>query len=299
MSTSSNGKPFVSIIVPVYNRQDNIDENIKSLLAQDYPKDKYEIIIIDNGSTDRTLEIIKKHPVVLLEEKEVRTSYAARNKGINFSKGEIIAFTDSDCIAFTDWLTRGVEALSEHGGVIGGRIKFKFSEHRTAAELLDSLVNLDNKLFIEQRHAAQTANLFTYKDLFNKIGLFESKEASGGDAVWTHLAWKSGNKLSYAPEAVVWHLSRDLKELCKKHFRVGTGCLKVWKAMGRSPLWVIVRFISLLVPFLSLRVPILVIKRGDKEIKYPILKMMGVAYVCTIYNALGITRSLFKSSINI
>ena len=98
--------PFISVVVPVYNEADDIEELILSLLALDYPADRHEIIIIDNGSTDNTLQIIKKYPVTLLEEREKRGASAARNKGIRQAKGEIIAFIDADCVATSDWLKK-------------------------------------------------------------------------------------------------------------------------------------------------------------------------------------------------
>src|SRR3990170_3006911 len=103
--------PKISVIVPVYNDAQRIGKCIESLLQQTYPHEKYEVIIIDNGSTDETREVIKKYPVKLLIEDKIQSSYAARNKGIKNAKGEVIAFTDSDCIPGNDWIERGVANL--------------------------------------------------------------------------------------------------------------------------------------------------------------------------------------------
>lgn len=97
-------RPFVSVVVPVFNEADTIGELLVSLLALDYPTDRYEIIVVDNGSTDHTCQIVEKYPVRLLEERETQGPAAARNKGILYAHGDIIAFTDADCVADPNWL---------------------------------------------------------------------------------------------------------------------------------------------------------------------------------------------------
>ncbi len=97
-------QPFVSVVIPVFNAADMIDELLQSLLVLDYPADHYEIIVVDNGSTDNTRQLVEKYPVILLEERETPGPAAARNKGIRHARGEIIAFTDADCVADRNWL---------------------------------------------------------------------------------------------------------------------------------------------------------------------------------------------------
>jgi len=91
--------PFISVIVPALNAEKAIKECILSLLNQNYPKNKYEIIFVDNNSTDNTYNILKKFRkrIKILKELE-EGSYRARNKGLRSARGSIIAFTDSDCI---------------------------------------------------------------------------------------------------------------------------------------------------------------------------------------------------------
>lgn len=79
--------PKISIIVPNYNDASRISECIRSLLDLNYPKEKLEIIIVDNGSTDNSLQSIKAFPVKLLIEKDVKGSYAARNLGVKNAEG--------------------------------------------------------------------------------------------------------------------------------------------------------------------------------------------------------------------
>src|SRR3990170_2881853 len=115
--------PMVSIIVPVFNGENAIEECIQSLLDQDYPRDKYEIIIVDNNSKDGTGEIIKRYPVLYLLEDEIQSSYAARNKGIGYAQGEIFAFTDSDCVASKNWLKEAMLLFrNERVGCVIGEV---------------------------------------------------------------------------------------------------------------------------------------------------------------------------------
>ncbi len=97
-----DGQPFISVVVAAYNAERLIGQCLDSLLAMDYPTDRIEIIVVDNGSTDRTAEIIAGFPVARLRE-ERRGAASARNTGIAKACGDIIAFTDSDCIVEPDW----------------------------------------------------------------------------------------------------------------------------------------------------------------------------------------------------
>ena len=170
-----NKYPFVSIIVPCYNAEAFIRKCLDGLLAQDYPRDKLEIFIIDNGSTDRTPDIIREYGstgsptgegVKLLFERNVQSSYAARNRGVERARGEVFAFTDPDCIPETTWVSEGVRCLAETGAdMAGGRVRMIFKK-TTGAELFDSFSHLDNESFVRDKQAVQTANLFARRRIF-------------------------------------------------------------------------------------------------------------------------------------
>src|ERR671916_681647 len=110
--------PFVSIVVPVLNGERTLRGCLTSLLRVDYPPDRREILVVDNGSTDRTAEIIQSFPVQYLRE-EQRGCSAARNRGIQASRGELIASTDADCVVSSGWLRELVQAFDEEEGVGG------------------------------------------------------------------------------------------------------------------------------------------------------------------------------------
>jgi len=102
--------PFVSIIVPMFNAEETIEQCVTSLISLDYPSNNYEIIIVNHNSTDKSTSILKKYPVRVVN-KVGGTIASVRNYGTTFAHGEIYAFVDSDCLVYVDWLKRAVEQL--------------------------------------------------------------------------------------------------------------------------------------------------------------------------------------------
>jgi glycosyltransferase involved in cell wall biosynthesis len=93
----------ISVVVPFFNEEKHIESCIAALTGQSYPKDQYEIILVDNNSTDQSATIARRNPEVRVVLEEVQGDYAARNRGIAESTGEIIAFTDADTAPREDW----------------------------------------------------------------------------------------------------------------------------------------------------------------------------------------------------
>ncbi|MFX1519417.1 MAG: glycosyltransferase [Promethearchaeota archaeon] len=113
---------FVSIVVPTRNEEKKIEACLRSILNLDFPKEKYEILVIDGKSTDRTVEIASKYPVRIIENPKYKIG-PAHNIGIKEAKGDIIVFTDADAQVDTHWLKFLVEHFSnpDVGCVIGGQ----------------------------------------------------------------------------------------------------------------------------------------------------------------------------------
>jgi cellulose synthase/poly-beta-1,6-N-acetylglucosamine synthase-like glycosyltransferase len=184
--------------------------------------------VVNNNSTDRTKEIISKLPIILLEENRTQSSYAARNTGVKSAKGEIIAFTDADCVADKNWLKEGVSAFdAPDTGCVAGVIK-----SAQPANYVEEY--LANKNMLSQRESskffgflpyAQTANAFYRKVVFDKTGLFEGKWVSGGDAdfCW-RMQLQTNYKVSFSDGAVIFHKHRSSAgSLFKQTFKNGIG----------------------------------------------------------------------------
>lgn len=101
----------VSIIVPVHNSFAYLDQCVNALLAQDFPADQYEILMVDNNSTDGSGEWLRAMDGIRVLSESMPGSYCARNRGIREARGEVIAFTDSDCFPDRGWLKAACRAL--------------------------------------------------------------------------------------------------------------------------------------------------------------------------------------------
>lgn len=218
----------VSVIIPVFNDSHKLNKCLQSLNEQTYPKEKMEIIVVDNGSSDDPKSVVGEFDqVILLEEKKVG-SYAARNKGIKFSNCSILAFIDSDCVADRRWLENGIEVLRElpQDGLVGGRVDFLFLNPKkpNAVEIYDSITSFRQKEYIEIHKFSVTGNLFTTRKVVEKVGLFNSDMKSGGDHEWGNKVHDAGFILRYADDVIVSHPARHrLSDIYKKARRVAGG----------------------------------------------------------------------------
>ncbi|MEM1169036.1 MAG: glycosyltransferase [Cyanobacteria bacterium P01_H01_bin.35] len=217
--------PFVSVIIPVYNDRERLKKCLKALEIQTYPHNLYEVIVVDNASDDDIPAVVASfNQATILEEKR-RGSYAARNKGILNAKGEVIAFTDSDCIPANDWIEKGVNNLlnTSNCGIVGGKIKifFKDPERPTAVELYDSIMAFPQSNYVKNNKFSVSANLFTFKKILDEVGSFNAELKSGGDYEWGQRVFKAGYKVIYGEDTRIAHPARySFEELNKKMVRV-------------------------------------------------------------------------------
>ena len=232
--------PFVSIIVPVLNGEQTIRECLVSLLKMDYPVERREILVVDNGSTDRTAEIVMSFPIRYLQE-ERRGSFSARNKGIEASKGEVLAFTDADCLVTAGWLRELVQGFDseEVGVVVGETVSYP---PKTLAERYMAM----RKPLWQKRAISYpvspwfgTSNVAFRRKVFNQIGPFDPQFPTGGDIDYSWRIFQSGNfKLVYRPKAVVFHRHRlTTWDLFKQYRAYGCGQATLWRKYRGKLSW--------------------------------------------------------------
>lgn len=122
--TDRDSRVEISVVVPVHNEEESISECLHSLLAVDYSQDKYEVIVIDDGSTDGTGDVVRafteKHPNVVLISKEHKGRASALNFGLKYAKGKFVLVTDADATIPPDWLTKMASELRQVDVIVGG-----------------------------------------------------------------------------------------------------------------------------------------------------------------------------------
>ena len=215
---------FVSVIIPVFNDCDRLALCLHALEQQAYPKELYEVIVVNNDSDEDIERVTGQFKQVLTVFEGRRGSYVARNKGISVAKGEIFAFTDSDCIPGENWLATGIKHLLSvpDCGLVAGRIQFFFKDpcRPTSGEIFDSMTNLQQEKYVKENNFGATANLFTFKKIFEDVGLFNADLKSGGDVEWGLRVSARGYTLLYAEDSYVAHPARySLRQLTKKIIR--------------------------------------------------------------------------------
>jgi GT2 family glycosyltransferase len=287
--------PFVSIVVGIRNEEQYIEECIQSLLEQDYPNDKYEIIIVDGMSTDHSQDIVKQYPVKLLLNEKINVA-AARNLGVKEAKRDFVAFTDGDCKADKYWLKtliKEIENADEDVACVGGP-NLIFDDDPTFAKA----VGYAQETFLGSGGSAQAnnsskkkyvqslpnCNALYKKSIIESIGYFDEYFVIGQDGDLNHRIGKKGYRFLYIPEAKVWHHRRgDIKTFSKRMFKYGK-----WMGNLFQKHKDIIRWYALIPPLAILLLFVTIII----SIIYPILLNI-LLYALTIYAAI-ITFTSFQ-----
>jgi glycosyltransferase involved in cell wall biosynthesis len=204
--------PFVSIIIPVFKDVEGLRICLEALDKQVYPTDNWEIVVVDNGPSDEIRACVAEFPRASYLIETIPTSFAARNTGISQCRGEILAFTDADCIPDPMWLAQGVDKFvnTPNCGLVGGHIEV-FPENEGQAnpvELFEIITALHQEQLVTNMKFGATANIFTSKQVFEKVGLFDLSLPSGGDLEWGRRVSGAGYALVYAPKAIIRHPAR-------------------------------------------------------------------------------------------
>lgn len=276
---------MVSVIIPVYNASSTIIEVMDALLSQSYPSGQIEIIVVDNGSKDNTVHLLKRYPVKLLFETGKQNPYAARNKGLKHASGEIIAMTDANKIPDLNWIEYGVKAMqNSEADFAGGDIRFKLDNNATVAEKYDAITFNNNRRLVNEEGGSAAGNLFFRRSLIEEIGLFPSDYRSGMDMWWTQKAVRKGHKIIFARKAVVYCVPRTFRQVLKKSYRVGISHPLNLKSAGKSTVRIWAMILRTFMPpgISSVRTTI-----SGEKIEIPIFRYWFTAWLSKIMMGAG------------
>lgn len=280
---------LVSVIIPTYNDWKRLSQCLDALSLQTFSKNMFEIIVSNNNPSDSAPAdfILPENSAIITEASP--GSYAARNAALKIAKGKIIGFTDSDCIPDTNWIKNAVEYLSNDKTCsrIAGKVSIFFQSAKpTIAELYDKVFAFDQRWYVISSGTGVTANLFTYKDVFDKVGLFDQNLMSGGDFKWGTDAHKKGFKIKYVETVIVKHPARrTVKELVNKEKRVG-GNQAIFLKQNNNAFLNVFEFIKELRPRKSMVK--LVLKKGKD------LSFNNKAYILLLRHYLYFVRAYAK-----
>ena len=232
----------ISVVIPVFNEEKRISNTLKAIYSGAIAP--LEVIVVDGGSTDRTVSIIKNsYPEVIILRNPDRTAAMGRNVGIRKARGEIIAFTDGDCSVDYNWL-KNIKKHFEESNIDGLGVKVLNAEPENHYEEFwgnlawNLIMNFPDEAYeVKEKKlndAFVTANCAYKRRLLYKIKGFSNFFANNAEDV--DLCWRaieSGAKLVYVPDVVIYaHSVTTLKGIAKKSFRNGVSSSKLQKKYG-------------------------------------------------------------------
>ena len=238
----------VSIVVITYNEEKNISGCLSSLLKVDYPKNKYEILVID-ASTDKTFDIASKFKNVKVIKSKEKGFAVQRNLGIKLSKNELVAFTDADCIVPKDWLKVLVSSIeSNKVSCVGGNAYPPKDSSHIGLCIACLGFPAGGALGLSDNDPISTCNAIFSKKVIDSIGGFYASLRYGGeDTDITRRLRANGHKVIIEKDSFVYHKTRDFHEFLSWCFRRGKAKFNI----SKSPLQLLMPLAIFAYPFSS------------------------------------------------
>jgi len=236
-----------SIVIPTYDRPDSLERVLGALTVLEYPPDRFEVVVVDDGGEIPLESRVKEYrgPLNLLLLRQPNAGPgAARNHGAGHAKGEYLAFTDDDCLPDPGWL-RAMEAAlrSSECAICGGktRNKIEWNPYSEATQLLVDYLKEHYNPTKTVGAFFPTNNLSVSRKAFEALGGFDGSLRFGEDRDLCYRWAARGHGFVYAPDAVVYHAHRlTLPSFLRLHFLYGggtyrfrDGCRK--KGLSRPP----------------------------------------------------------------
>ncbi|MBE9078733.1 glycosyltransferase [Romeria aff. gracilis LEGE 07310] len=228
-----SAQPLFSIIIPTYNRPRQIVACLESLTRLDYPRDRFEVIVVDDGSDeplDAVVEPFQKVLNLVLLRQANAGPAAARNRAADKAQGRYIAFTDDDCMPARDWLQKLAACFAQKPVcIVGGRTVNALDNNpfsMTSQNIISMGYDHYNAVRDQARFFASN-NMVVPKQEFLELGGFDESFTTSEDRElcdrWIH----AGYPMTYAPEVVIYHAHpMTLRSFWKQHFNYGRGAFR-------------------------------------------------------------------------
>ncbi len=236
---------FVTIVMPVLNEEKHLRRCLQSVVHQDYPMDKLEILVVDGMSGDGSRRIVTEfaaqYPQIRLLDNPRRIIPAAMNIGIREARGEIILRVDGHCLLAPDYIRQCIRYLRETGADnVGGPAWAMGTSYigEAIALALGSPFGHGGSPFrySQEERYVDTVFLGAFRrELFIKVGFYDEELACGEDCELNHRIRAAGGRILLAPAIKVRYMTRDsLRELCRQYFRYGFWRMQVVRKHRRA-----------------------------------------------------------------
>jgi glycosyltransferase involved in cell wall biosynthesis len=231
----------VSVVVPVYNGAATLEACLRSLQEQSLARSEYEVLVVDDGSTDASAIIARRFGARVLQQPNAGAP-AARNTGMLAARGRWIAFTDADCVVSRNWLTALLAAVCARQDCLGAAGKtVGFSSQTAAARFVDLMGGLDAQRYLQHPvyPFAPTANVLYRRDCLLAIHGFDARYATYDACdLHTRLMRKFQGAFVYEPRALVLHRHRpSWPAYWRQQFYYGVGYAQFMLARRREVRW--------------------------------------------------------------
>ncbi|MDO8551658.1 MAG: glycosyltransferase [bacterium] len=224
-------KPFISVVIPTRRERQVLDICLNSLLKQNYPKNLYEIILVSNKAIIHPEKRIKS---VIVQKNKNHAQ--ARNAGVNFAKGELIAFCDDDCILPTKWLSIAAVCFNRGYDLVGGPVipprkttfRYRLAGYLAGSRFVVGFAAARHQPIFKEQEAREfdliLANTIMRKSIFEKIGGFDRDQVPCEENFLYHKLKQHGYKLLYSPKIASIHQAKPIFfPWAKKIFYYSTG----------------------------------------------------------------------------
>lgn len=209
-------KPKVSVIIPAHNEEKYIKNTLDAVLKNTYPN--FEVIVAENGSTDKTADIVRQYPKIILEQTNIKGITKAREIGRLRATGTIIAQLDADSLVPIDWIEKGVEILSKKNTVACSGPYF-YSDASLFFSILSFTIQVvfftPTNFILQRLHSGAIligSNIFIYKHVLDTMGGYDTNISFYGEDTDTAIKASKQGYVSFNPFLYIKSSARRFKK---------------------------------------------------------------------------------------